>query len=110
MRREREKERENSTTKGRDIPTLRGGGFTYSADHKMTDCGGNAPTDCGGNSPSHRDSSGSRHSMKSGMQNRMSSGTQDSVYSESGMRSKMMNSTDSGKPERKRSGSPSDCR
>ena len=114
MRREREKEKDSYTTKGRDIPTLRGGGFTYSTDHRMTDCGGNSPTDCGGNSPSQKNSSKSQHSMKSGTQSRMSSGMKDSASSgrgkssASGMRSQATDRMNSVKSED--SGRPSDCR
>ena len=36
------KDKDSYTTKGKEIPTLREGGFTYSADQKMTDCGGNS--------------------------------------------------------------------
>lgn len=114
MRREREKEKDSYTTKGRDIPTLRGGGFTYSTDHRMTDCGGNSPTDCGGNSPSQKNSSKSQHSMKSGTQSRMTSGMKDSASSgrgkssASGMRSQATDRMNSVKSED--SGRPSDCR
>lgn len=116
MRREREKEKDSYTTKGRDIPTLRGGGFTYSTDHRMTDCGGNAPKDCGGNSSSQKNSSGSQHSMKSETQSRMSSGTHDSASSgrrkssASGTRSQATGRMSSEKSEDRDSGRPSDCR
>ena len=85
------KDKDSYTTKGKEIPTLREGGFTYSADQKMTNCGGN--------SPSQKASSKAQSKMSSKASNSMSS-----RYSQN------TDCTDSKRAETKKSGSATDCR
>ena len=78
------KDKDSYTTKGKEIPTLREGGFTYSADQKMTNCGGNSKY----GDPS---TSGKTSGMSS-------------TYSQN------TDCTDSKRAESKKSGSATDCR
>ena len=109
------KDKDSYTTKGKEIPTLREGGFTYSTDQKMTNCGGN--------SPSQKASSKAQSKMSSKASNSMSSKTQNSASSKygdpstsgktSGMSSTYSQNTDctdSKRAENKKSGSATDCR
>ena len=73
---EMRKDKDSYTTKGKEIPTLREGGFTYSADQKMTNCGGQFP--------SQKASSKAQSKMSSKASNSMSSKTQNSASSKYG--------------------------